>query len=560
MKTYNREAVVAQNAASHYIRMTNVKIASGEYPTEHVTCFCGSSDSATVTSKDRYGFDYRMALCRKCGLMYANPRFTKDAYKKFYRNEYRKIYDMNGMDHECEFADGVNSGLSLKELLSGYERFPKTVFDIGCNSGSWLKAFQDAGADVLGVDYDDRAVLYGNEHGIPILSGGLDELEATGKKADLIILNHVLEHFSDLEDSLLRIRNLLNPDGMLFVGVPGLYIYDLRFLFQNAHTYQFNGETLLYVMQCCGFEEFFLNENIQSLWTLRSEKRSKSDVPSDQPAYIHNFLFDEKKRVPQVRTMTKFPVARRREQLKAAFSLRIPDFEVLFGTIPSDVPAIVIGGGPSVDNEINRIFELKEKGYKVICIERMFQWCLANGLTPDYVVVLDASDDVNLSFMTVSDQPIYVVAAQCPTDVFERLKDYKTYLFNTSQNGIDQQSYWDANGYKTTSLINAGGSVTLCAMSIAMALGMKEIHLFGFDCHITNKNYANGITGVGEIMDIIEIEVHDRIFKTTAPYMAFAQQFFQLMEMAKKLNHLKTVKVYGDSLVCAMSKENIRDQ
>src|SRR6185295_7970703 len=105
-----------------------------------------------------------------------------------------------------------------------------------------------------------------------------------------------------------------------------------------------------------------------------------------------------------------------------------------------------------------------------------------------------------------------------------------------------------------------GASVTHASMTIAMALGMPSLHIFGFDCHVTKAPYASGITGVGVARpEYLHIDVEGRTFTTTGPYFSFVHQFLHLIDTGCLLGYLKFVKVYGDSLVNAMGSEFIAD-
>jgi len=84
------------------------------------------------------------------------------------------------------------------------------------------------------------------------------------------------------------------------------------------------------------------------------------------------------------------------------------------------------------------------------------------------------------------------------------------------------------------------------------------LHVFGFDCHITNGGYANGIVGRGLQSDFIKLRIEGRDFESTYPYLLFAQQFFILKKFGEDAGLLKSVKIYGDSLVNAMSKQDLR--
>ncbi len=47
-----------------------------------------------------------------------------------------------------------------------------------------------------------------------------------------------------------------------------------------------------------------------------------------------------------------------------------------------------------INNYINKIKEMKNEGCVIISIDRMYKWCLDNGIIPDYVVAIDGSADV----------------------------------------------------------------------------------------------------------------------------------------------------------------------
>ena len=97
-------------------------------------------------------------------------------------------------------------------------------------------------------------------------------------------------------------------------------------------------------------------------------------------------------------------------------------------------------------------------------------------------------------------------------------------------------------------------------MTIAMVLGMSSLHIFGFDCHVTQAAYANGITGVGvSVPEYLEIDVEGRPFTTTGPYFSFVHQFLHLIDTGRMLGYLTHVEVYGDSLVTAMGSDFIAD-
>jgi 2-polyprenyl-3-methyl-5-hydroxy-6-metoxy-1,4-benzoquinol methylase len=514
-----------------------------------------------VTEFDRYGFDHKMRLCSECGILYANPRMTEDSYAKFYEQEYRYIYDNDDEDctAEAQFARGQQVAEALRDyLVEQYEFKPTTVFDIGCNAGAWLQPFLNAGAQVHGVDYGPERVSFGRDRGLPIEIGSIETLEILGTKADLILMNHVLEHATDIESMLRRVRGLLSDDGMLYVSLPGLFACELGRVFQNAHPWQFTAETLIYVMECCGFEELRADHSITSLWKKSDGFREKSNRPQQRFIRdIQNYLWKKGTLVlPHVRGVNKFPLAERKQFVASSVSRNLPDIADLINKHAGQ-EAIVIGGGPSVETQIETIRAKQQAGGVMLAIERMLPWCTKHGLTPNYVVAQDASNDVVEAFETIPDGLTYLVASQCQPSVLDALNGESVYLFHSSNKGFTDQELDGVSPSKRRALINTGGSVVLCSLSIAMMLGCKRLHLFGFDCHVTAGHYANGIAGVGELGDVIPIKIDGRKFTTTMHYAAFAQQFFELREIGKAEGLLEDIRVYGDSLVIAMSQEDL---
>lgn len=539
------------------ILQVKTNLQTGVYPTEQVRCFCGADfNDIVITEFDRYTIPHRMVLCKECGIIRANPRMTKEAYHDFYDKHYHSIYNVTEGNKEVKveevFFQGLGKGWNFYKFIEYFDIKPDIVFDIGCNMGSYLLPFKENGSDVYGVDYCSGSVNYGRTQGLDITYGGVEELVKINKKADLIILNHVLEHFLDIEKELFAIKDLLKDTGVLFVGLPGLHLYDIPHLWQNAHTYQFTAETLSYVMGCCGFREYHIDESITSLWVKIPEKRNKSLKPNFEVKNIVDFLLG-KQRIPRIRTINKFTVKERKENINKILSYRLPEISPFVQSF-KDRDAIIIGGGPSIDNYPDKIKDLKSKGGVIISIERMYSWCLNHDIIPDFVLILDACDDVPKGLQNLHPDTIHLVALQANSKVVDILNGYKTYVFATVQEGIDQHQYWFDHGYEHMVTLNGGGSVTLCAMAVAYTFGLKNLHIFGFDCHVTNGDYAKGIAGVGVPRECYDINIEGKIFKTNNPFLSFLQQFFYLYTIAKYKGLVDKVKIYGDSMVKYASK------
>lgn len=120
----------------------------------------------------------------------------------------------------------------------------------------------------MGSEY----IQYGQSKGLDLEICSSDRLAERGEKYDLIILNHVLEHFLDIKKELSAIRDLLTEEGILYIAVPGVLrlseVYSNDFLkyLQNAHVRHFCHGTLKQVMCWNGFEEICGDEEVRGLY------------------------------------------------------------------------------------------------------------------------------------------------------------------------------------------------------------------------------------------------------------------------------------------------------
>jgi hypothetical protein len=488
--------------------MVNVKVNAGLYKTQPSKCFCGSEDFYRVRD-NHYG---ATCLCNNCGILYANPVLTEESSSRFFSVDYKN--DLHKSREEImSFVEQYLSDMD--------EKLPDTTIEISTNK------------------------INSNKHS-----------KLSDSKYDLVILRDI-EYMVDIETTMRTIRDLMNDNGYLYVETPGLYAYDRSFIMQNSCNWVFNGNTLYYVMRCCGFDDLMITEEIQSLWK-KSEHEDKKQIKQGEAEFIKRFLSSDPDKflMPEMRCNCMFPLKKRIANSQYIIDSGIPEMSPLVNTHPES-KAVIIGGGPSVNGFKDKIRKMKSEGYTIYSIERMYGWCLDNDIVPDYVICLDASDDVSESFTRIHDDVVHIIMSQVGNETVNILKGKKAYYFLTAHKNLDLGKTFK-NLPRNMVLINTGGSVTLCAFSIAMTVGARDFHIFGFDCHLGNGNYAKGITGVGGLGGTTEIEINGRVFKTTGSYFSFMQQFFELYSIGKALGLFKEVKIYGDSMITYAAKIDLR--
>ena len=232
----------------------NAQLKAGDFLFESVPCLCGSDNFDLVASVDRYSFHQQTVLCRDCGLILSNPRLDTLSCEKFYQTDlYRMVYDdsdLATLSKAEHFESRV--GMQVFDTVSKFRKIDERtrVLDLGAGGGWNLVPFIKAGAEVSGLDYSPALVEIGRRHGIAMQQGGLNDIAGM---YDVIILNHVLEHFREPIAALRVINHSLREEGLIYIGVPDIRNFSMGQL-QNAHNYYFTPRTLIHYCALSGLQ------------------------------------------------------------------------------------------------------------------------------------------------------------------------------------------------------------------------------------------------------------------------------------------------------------------
>lgn len=263
---------------------------------------CGSCNHKIIFKNDRYGININTVYCLSCGFLFSNPRMSNSSLKKFYKSDvYRLLYEEYGLENNNEILHKE----VLRELKSYSPKKPtepifnqyhhqlyfnfinyyisdyKTVLDIGTGKGKKLLDFKFINKETFGIEPSEIYVRAMLDYGLKVKKGFLDDID---KKFDLVILSHVLEHLTDLNNVLKKINLITNK--YLFIEVPG-HIKKLQSI-QNAHNFYFSINTLKYFVLNNKFNLIKIdyckeNEFIFALF----EKSNKN--------HVYNYDYEEEK-------------------------------------------------------------------------------------------------------------------------------------------------------------------------------------------------------------------------------------------------------------------------
>lgn len=114
-------------------------------------------------------------------------------------------------------------GLEIE--LRNLPRLPSgggSLLDVGCGSGSFLSLASDLGWDVHGLDPDPRARAVAQAHGVTVTGDDLARFAGSGRKFDVVMLSHVIEHVHQPVATLRNCRQLLKPGGRIWIETPNI--------------------------------------------------------------------------------------------------------------------------------------------------------------------------------------------------------------------------------------------------------------------------------------------------------------------------------------------------
>lgn len=227
---------------------------------ETISCpICNSRKYEVLSHKGAEGIFINVSLCKECGLLYLNPRWTKKEYADFYKEEYDSHHRKATKEEDCikyRYIRPIARWLNENGYLSGI----KNVLDIGSGMGWSLKYLKD--------NYFGDGCFYAIEPSIKcrenlkklkitLVTDDIDK-EWDCEKMDLVIMRHTLEHFLYPAKSLRKISNILSDKGILYIAVPNALKPTTpvtKTSFRVAHTFYYSIPTLKNLLSLSGLEE-----------------------------------------------------------------------------------------------------------------------------------------------------------------------------------------------------------------------------------------------------------------------------------------------------------------
>ena len=234
---------------------------------------CGSKD-LSLHHLDFKGI--RISHCGGCGVQFMNPQYT-DGYLKRYYSQYA-WEEVKELKLEESLQSGHNFYLSLVEKARPQKG---KLLDVGAGAGGLLMAAKERGWTPTGYDVEGKITkLAAKQWGLPYVFGNFTKIKWKPQSFDAVTMHQVLEHLKNPVSYLKCIHRLLNPGGVLFLGVPNIGSLSSRLKFflektglrkkkvgayydTNHHLWYFTPAPLIRVLSELGFEVVHLRSGHQ---------------------------------------------------------------------------------------------------------------------------------------------------------------------------------------------------------------------------------------------------------------------------------------------------------
>lgn len=186
---------------------------------------------------------------------------------------------------------------------------------------------------------------------------------------------------------------------------------------------------------------------------------------------------------------------RSRQKLGMKSALRLMNSEHSYD-IEKPSTLCVVGGGPSLADNLAELRHLIHRGAKVIAVNKTHDWLIKRGIPVHYATLLDPKDwvagyiDPELKASKAIRKRAgkywadtkYLIASQCHDDVLARFKGRRdAYLYHAAA-GLGESQILNSEFANKEWICIAGGSVVgLRAICLGYGLGFRKFHTFGLD-------------------------------------------------------------------------------
>lgn len=194
-----------------------------------------------------------------------------------------------------------------------------------------------------------------------------------------------------------------------------------------------------------------------------------------------------------------------------------------------DMTLVAVGSSPSVKNHIEDIRGASASGEFVSCVNAAHDWLIAQGIVPNFCVLLDSSEKL-VEMITPHEDVIYLVASQCHPSLFNSLRDNTVLLWHAmiprDDLGADLFDVLRLGGATGKQWAISGGSTAMLrTVNIGKHLGFRRFKLYGLDSSYAESGEHHVSPGHPVSPLLVDAQYGDRTFLTNNQFAVQAHDF-----------------------------------
>ena len=208
--------------------------------------------------------------------------------------------------------------------------------------------------------------------------------------------------------------------------------------------------------------------------------------------------------------------------------------------------AVLIGGGPSLNESVEAIRHHKQQGHTLFSINNSSTWLKERNINFDAHVMLHARAE-HIAFIPTDENILHYYASTCHPASFVKAGG-QIIVWHPVMLGIAALVKTDSR----PKLLLEGSTAGLSAIRLAYALGYRHLHLYGFDSCVGGNHHAYAQPEHDKDR-IFEVAFGEQNFNAAAWMIAQAKEFIGLADEMIKNDCM--ISIYGDGLLPLMAKQ-----
>lgn len=217
---------------------------------------------------------------------------------------------------------------------------------------------------------------------------------------------------------------------------------------------------------------------------------------------------------------------------------------------PHEGIAVLVGGGPSLPDTLEAIQILAAQGATIFALNGSEKWLLEHAIATDHHFVIDPRPS-NLKFLEGSRASSFYINSQCNPVLFDYLTGRKVTVCHMADDVIQEIIF----GMRPDAIMIGGGiTIGFTAMSLAMALGYRTMHLFGYDSSDREGDaHAYAQSEDGAESERMEVWVAGKMFRGQPAFVSQAYAFPRWASIL--MRHGAAIHVHGSGLLPTVALE-----